>query len=98
MTSISFVSTELGDTMKYGEGSFQPCFHRVTSLRFKEWSMGEGVLYNLVFTEWRHCVSQNFNYDPANYVLQMNLIILIIGYLSLFNSLPFWIKFLILEH
>ena len=21
--------------------------------------MGEGVLYNLVFTEWRHCVSQN---------------------------------------
>ena len=31
----------------------------MTSLRFTEWSMGEGVLYNLVFTEWRHCVSQN---------------------------------------
>ena len=31
------------------------------SLRFTEWSMGEGVLYNLVFTEWRHCVSQNSN-------------------------------------
>ena len=24
-----------------------------------QWSMGEGVLYNLIFTEWRHCVSQN---------------------------------------
>ena len=21
--------------------------------------MGEGVLYNFIFTEWRHCVSQN---------------------------------------
>ena len=29
------------------------------SLRFPEWSMGEGVLFNPVFTEWRHCVSQN---------------------------------------
>ena len=27
--------------------------------------MGEGVLYNLVFTEWRHCVSHNlFNLRP----------------------------------
>ena len=24
-----------------------------------QWSMGEGVLYSRVFTEWRHCVSQN---------------------------------------
>ena len=24
-----------------------------------QWSMGGGVLYNLVLTEWRHCVSQN---------------------------------------
>ena len=24
-----------------------------------QWSKGEGVLYNLVFTEWGHCVSQN---------------------------------------
>ena len=31
----------------------------MTSLRFTEWSMEEGVLYNLVFTEWRLCVSQN---------------------------------------
>ena len=44
-----------------GEGLILPCFHRVTSLRFTGWSMGGGggVLYNLVFTEWRHCVSQN---------------------------------------
>ena len=34
MTSISFVFTELANTMKYGGG----------------------FLYNLVFTEWRHCV------------------------------------------
>ena len=39
---------------------FGLCFHRVTSLRFTEWSMGEGVLYNFIFTEWRHCVSQIF--------------------------------------
>ena len=37
----------------------------MTSLRFTEWSIGEGVLYNLIFTEWRHCVSQNlFNLRP----------------------------------
>ena len=31
----------------------------MTSLRFTDWSIGEGVLYNFVFTKWRHCVSQN---------------------------------------
>ena len=31
----------------------------MTSRRFTEWSMGKGVLYNLIFTKWRHCVLQN---------------------------------------
>ena len=41
----------------------------MTSLRFTEWSMGEGVSYNLGFTDWRHCVSQNSkprNADDTN--------------------------------
>ena len=55
--------------MKYeGGGVIYPCFHRVTSLRFTEWSMGEGVLYNLVFTEWRHCVSQNEVWGRGCYI------------------------------
>ena len=37
----------------------------MTSLRFTEWSMGEGVLHNLVFTEWRHCVSQNIHWQEG---------------------------------
>ena len=41
------------------EGLIWPCFHRVTSLRFTEWIMWEGVLYKLIFTEWGHCVSEN---------------------------------------
>ena len=60
MTLTCFVFTELANTMKYGGGVlYNLIFHRVTSLRFTEWSMMEGVLYNLNFTEWRHCVSQN---------------------------------------
>ena len=43
----------------WGRGIIYPRFHRVTSLCFTEWSMGEGVLYTLLFTESRHCVSQN---------------------------------------
>ena len=38
----------------------------MTSLRFTEWSMGEGVLYNLVLTEWRHCVSENSTSDVGS--------------------------------
>ena len=33
-----------------------------------QWSMGEGVLYNLVFTEWRHCVSQNEVWGRGCYI------------------------------
>ena len=58
--------------MKYGGGGvIYSCFHRVTSLRFTEWSMGEGVLYNLVFTEWRHCVSQNWADIGSAYLVCM---------------------------
>ena len=60
MTSTSFGSTELANTMKYGRGFLY-------NLVFTEWRhcvsqnevWGKGVLYKLVFTEWRHCVSQN---------------------------------------
>ena len=72
MTSASFVFTELANTIKYAEGFLGyiglTCFHRVTSLRFTEWSMGKGVLYNLVFTEWRHCVSQNKVWGKGCYI------------------------------
>ena len=55
--------------MKYGGGGvIWPCFHRVTSLRFTEWSMEEGVLYDLVFTEWRYCVSQNEVWGRGCYI------------------------------
>ena len=33
-----------------------------------QWSMGEGVLYNLVFTERRHCVSQNEVWGRGYYI------------------------------
>ena len=33
-----------------------------------QWSMGEGVLYNLFFTEWRHCVSQNEVWGRGCYI------------------------------
>ena len=55
--------------MKHGRGGvIWPCFHRVTSLRFTEWSMGEGVLYNRAFTEWRNCVSQNEAWERGCYI------------------------------
>ena len=50
------LNDELANTMKYGGGLitlFSPS--DVTAI----YRMGEGVLYNLVFTEWRHCVPQN---------------------------------------
>ena len=37
-----FVSTELANTMNMGEGSYITLFHRMTSLRFTEWSRGWG--------------------------------------------------------
>ena len=57
MTSTSFVVTELANTMKYGEGSYITLFSPSDVTAFHR--MGKGVLYNLVFTESRHCVSQN---------------------------------------
>ena len=60
MTSISFVFTELANTMKYGGGFL----YNLVSTEWRHFVSqndvwGEGVLHNLVFTEWRHCVSQN---------------------------------------
>ena len=57
--SISFVFTELANTMKYGEGSYITLFSPSDVTAFYRMKYGEGMLYNLVFTEWRHCVSQN---------------------------------------
>ena len=50
MTSTSFVFTE---------GSYVTLFSPSDVTAFHRMKYGGGVLYNLVFTEWRHCVSQN---------------------------------------
>ena len=43
-----------------GEGSYKTLFSPSDITAFHRMKyMGKGVLYNLVFTEWRHCVSQN---------------------------------------
>ena len=44
-----------------GEGSYITLFSPsdVTAFHRMKYGRGGGVLYNLVFTEWRHCVSQN---------------------------------------
>ena len=35
---------------------------------FNTMKYGEGVLYNLVFTEWRHCVPQNEVWGRGCYI------------------------------
>ena len=42
-----------------GEGSYITLFSPSDVTAFHSRGYGEGVLYNLVFTERRHCVSQN---------------------------------------
>ena len=58
-TLTSFVFTELPNTMEYtGEGVTLLAPSDVTAFHRMKYG-GEGLIYNLVFTEWRHCVSQN---------------------------------------
>ena len=42
-----------------GEGFYITLFSPSDVTAFYRMKYGEGVLYNLVFTEWRHCVSHN---------------------------------------
>ena len=52
MTSISFVFTELANTMKYGEGSYITFFSPSDVTAFHRMKDGGGGLYNLIFTEY----------------------------------------------
>ena len=61
MTSTFFVFTELLIQWSMGEGSYITLFSQSDVTAFHRMKYGGGVLYNLVFTEWRHCVSQNRN-------------------------------------
>ena len=46
-----------------GEGSYIALFSPSDVTAFYRMKYGGGFLYNLVFTEWRHCVSQNTGRD-----------------------------------
>ena len=54
-----------------GEGSYITLFlpSDVTAFHRMKYG-GRGVLYNLVFTEWRHCVSQNITCFRGWHVIQ----------------------------
>ena len=46
-----------------GEGSYISLFSPSDVTAFYRMKYGGVVLYNLVFTEWRHCVSKNLSHD-----------------------------------
>ena len=48
-----------------GEGSYVTLFSLSDVTAFHRMKYGGGVLYNLIFTEWSHCVSQNTMSTPT---------------------------------
>ena len=51
-----------------GEGSYITLFSPSDVTAFHRMKYGGGFLYNLVFTEWRHCVSQNEAWGMGCYI------------------------------
>ena len=51
-----------------GRGSYITLFSPSDVTAFHRMKYGEGELYNLVFTEWCHCVSQNEVWGRGSYI------------------------------
>ena len=60
--------------MKYGGGgSHITLFSPSDDTAFHRMKYGGGVLYNLVFTEWRHCVSRKRNWQVLLFATDVNI-------------------------